>query len=320
MSQDESPFPSRLVLRLAALPLVFVIVAAVEGRKGCHCGSSYAPSPPAAEEDVKKTRADVEADDTARRAALAVAKTTVFARPDKGPCAVPFHTIAGTKSPLGLSTPTLSHYDIPRWTADGGGAIDRFPDELLGIESIGIAYDDEVTVKPGPRKIRFDSDTKSGTISKLSLDLYADPKHHEHDFQLVIDKEVAGKVDNEESFTPGYLLGRFYVWSRTEKKIVCAAPILATNSETLHFRTGDAKLTSLIASDLREQAIAQAKERLSVVGTEPGTGPESEAPRGDSGAAPRDAGSRDGGPAHGDAGPRAAPLGTAPKLKAPPPF
>ena len=269
---EQNPFPTRLVLRLATLPIALVITAVIQGGRGCHFPSSSSSSgPPATTEEIEAARAKVQGLDKARREAIGKAKDTIVPRPDLGPCPVRYEPMAAMKRPTIVKPESRSGYDVPKWDPKRpNDLMGNFADDLVAIERIGISYAEEADQKPGPHWFRFESDVrfrpeKSG-IDRV-LDFTSDP----NDFQLVIDREIEGKVGSGETFESGLLIGRLYVWDHQKVGIVCAARIAAANSDELNFHTqpgasGQEKLASLLKSDLREQALAQAKPRLYVAG------------------------------------------------------
>jgi len=104
-------------------------------------------------------------------------------------------------------------------------------------------------------------------VEKSVLDRALDFSNSPNDFQLIIDREIEGQVGDEKTFKSGLLVGRLYVWDHVLAAVVCAARVAATNSDELnwHSRPGVSE-AAIIKSDLRAQALAQAKERLFVAG------------------------------------------------------
>ncbi len=295
---EENPFPTRLVLRLLAIPIALAVAAIVEGSRGCHRSSSGPSGPPATQEEIVSARVKNELLDKARRDAIGKATTTVVPRPDLGPCQVRYEPLAAMKKPTIGAKEAFAGYDVPKWEpSKPAGILGRFEDELVAIEDIGISYAEEASQKPGPRWFRFESTARGANVEKSDIDRAIDISRSPVDYQLVIDKEIDGKPARGEGFESGILIGRVYIWDHEKAAIVCAARVAATSSDELDFRvesgtSGQEKLARILKSDLRERALAQAKDRLYVAGPIlPSDGP----------ADPllRDSGATDGGKAHG---------------------
>lgn len=269
---EQNPFPTRLVLRLASIPIALIIAAVVQGSRGCHLASSSAPTGPmATPDDISAARAKIEAADKARREAFAKAKDTTVPRTDLGVCPARYEPLAAMKSPSIMPSESRSGYDVAKWDPKApNDFMTRFADELVAIERIGISYAEE-REKPGPNWFRFESDVRSANVAKSTIDRATDFSRDPEDYQLIIDHEIEGKIGKEETFESGLLVGRFYVWDHQKGAITCAARVAATSSDKLNFRvepgsSGAEKLARIIRSDLRAQALAQAKGRLFVAG------------------------------------------------------
>jgi hypothetical protein len=87
--------------------------------------------------------------------------------------------------------------------------------------------------------------------------------------------DVVAKVDKEaqhdasDTFEPGFIAGKALLWSFTEGRVICAAPVVATNQERIKLRV-NVKDTSTrghqrLHDDLRNEAYRAAIEALRAV-------------------------------------------------------
>lgn len=244
------PLVLRLFVRLLSIPVVVGVLLLVREMRRCDSRPRAAPQlSPEVLEEVTRT---ILADDEARRVALAEAKSRVSVRPELGKCPFAVHTLAGQEDPA--LAPSPGHYDVPRVGVTDGGRRAETADDRIALEDLEIAYADEVATKPGPWPRR--------TTTPETAKGYLDPNARGVDYALVIDDEVRAKVTGPAAFVPGTLRGRFYVWDRKSREIVCAADVDVTGSTKLRKIEASTSLESTLASDLREQAIRQARERL----------------------------------------------------------
>lgn len=248
--RSPRPLALRLFVRLLSIPVVVGVLLLV--REMRRCDSRPRAAPRLSPEELEEVTRTILSDDEARRAALAAAKARVSARPELGKCPFAVHTLAGQDDPA--LAPSPGHYDVPRLGTTDGGRRAETADDRIAIEDLGIAYADEVATKPGPWPRR--------TTTPETAKGYLDPSTRGADYTLVIDDETPARVTGPASFVPGTLRGRFYVWDRKTREIVCAADVDVTGSTKLRKIEASTSLESTLASDLREQAIRQARERL----------------------------------------------------------
>lgn len=291
---------------------VIAVVAVVSAASGCKKDPNAAD--PAADKALiaKATKIDEEMDKT-RRDALVAAKDKLGPRADLGKCPHEWKPTFGTKDAYGTAANNPGLFDVPRWKKKDTAKDDplafltdlHLEDGMASIHRVGIAFADEVDVKPGPRHFRMDTKEPLSGYTRGELQKYVDPSHEPVDFQLIIDKEIPAKLGTgeEKKFEPGLVVGRFYAYDHTKKEVVCAARVFALSSSDLEFsytaqydknynQTKDNKAEAgerALRGDLREQALLSVVDKVYVAGP-PIAEPDSEG----------DAGAGDGG--RGDAG------------------
>ncbi|MBK8213009.1 MAG: hypothetical protein IPK71_04600 [Myxococcales bacterium] len=248
--RSPRPLLLRLFVRLLSIPVIVGVLFLV--REMRRCDSRPRAAPQLSPEDLAKVTRTILDDDEARRAALAGAKSNVTPRPELGNCPIGVHTLAGQDDPA--LAPSPGHYDVPRLGTTDGGRRAETADDRIALEDLGIAYADEVATKPGPWPRR--------TTTPDTAKAYLDPSARGADYALVIDDETPAKISGPTSFVPGRLRGHFYVWDRRSREIVCAADVDVVGSTKLRKIEASTSLESTLASDVREQAIRQARERL----------------------------------------------------------
>lgn len=192
--------------------------------------------------------------DQQRRDAITAAQGKIEPRKDLGAC------------PVEISTSLLepsSAYGSRHAENESGVQISL---EVLGIWA---GSPDELATKPGSMLKKFDLET-----SYLGDEPSALKRMHEAadtpwkpELVVLIDKKISPKITDDKTFEGGIALGRAYVYSFTDKAIVCAARFLAENSETVTVTMIDATHVApgSIASlegDLLTQSVLAAKKAL----------------------------------------------------------
>lgn len=198
------------------------------------CGESYLLSDEQRAEIEKvgaEARAAGRARDDVRRNTLLLAKGTVGPRPDLGRC------------PIVPAPPTPDEVCM---SSDGGLAVN------FSVTPVNIVRAEHLAKVEGPRYDRLDNGLaievesllfhtfstgdptyigkKMDRLRELASEGFWTP-----DGTLVVDDERA-PVPGTDSFEPGLISGRLYVWDYDKKQIVCAATVRATNSDQLGVR------------------------------------------------------------------------------------
>src|SRR5579859_1837358 len=247
----------------------------------CTAGAGCKKRPPAMSLDEKRAlfgdARNVVGDlDHKRREALARAPHELVPRPDLGPCPFVFHMVLPMETPESGPKRSTMMLDLALYdAARGDDLLGNIEDELLAIENVGIASRAEVLSKPGP--LAFDLQATLRDLENTPPDQagekaqrLADPSRLGQDFELVIDDEILPQAKDDKTFQSGLIRASLYVWDNTKGSIVCAANVLATNSDELVVRAEPRMMSreteSSLRSDLRERALESAKDRLLLVG------------------------------------------------------
>jgi hypothetical protein len=203
-------------------------------------------------------RARLDVLDGERRRGFSAAKGTVVPRPDLGTCPIVLTKLVEALKAREGSSDAVPLFDVLRWEKDNPDA-----DQFVTAQRLGIAFADEVAKKPGPLHLLG----KHGMPRKAAEALTK--TEGAIDAELVIDLALEPTLTERDSFTPGTLLGRFYVWEYQSAKISCAANVIVSSSMKMTTRTHSQLSFTFergLRSDLRERAIKSALDGLSIAG------------------------------------------------------
>jgi hypothetical protein len=231
-------------------------------------------------------KADVEAQDAKRTAALVAAATSVVPRPDLGACPI--------KVPVPDSEQVL------------GGVSQDLPADWRSIrgDQMMVAAREEVATTPSVRKKHLIEmiDFEAGTLDSPHnadpvadalkwIGYYGDAKNTAWEMVVVTHGRVDPTLRDGGEFEGGALVGVAYVYSFLEDKVVCAGRVVAESSKLLtwhHVTTPDGGDFDL-DFDLQNEAFRAAARALVAAGPRASEASDAGA-RSDAGAA--DAGKR----------------------------
>jgi hypothetical protein len=196
--------------------------------------------------------------DGARRVELAKIPPTVVPRPDLGPCPVQAFALD------------------PNAPADIPAPSDTIMEDLFLVQSAGFAQANEVATKLGPRRKMLDVSLRLLEGKDDADDLESARKLAErgawtHDLVLVIDELTLPEMVDGDTFQPGLLRGRGYVWDFGKGAIVCAAMVRVESSDTVKVQLAESQSAAKVGAeylrgDLFQRGIHEAKKSLVVAG------------------------------------------------------
>lgn len=161
-----------------------------------------------------------------RRVGLAAAVGTVVARPDLGACPIE----------IDMANPLKPN--------KGGFDLERMTRQTAALERVSLDfYTPEYLPKaPSPLFRAFKSGISGASQwrpadVKKRLERYEAPGYW--DWDLVVVEEVSAKAAAaaDGTYEGGYFFGTAYLWSFTEKKVLCVADIRARLPETIRYKT-----------------------------------------------------------------------------------
>jgi len=209
-------------------------------------------------EEAKKTALEREKE---RQEAITTAKGKITSRKDLGACKHEFSTsmLEHKEDAFGKKTPLNPFFFEVMLDIDRVNLI-KTPDDAATKKGAGLSNFD--------RDARsLDSDNEPSAVNRAK-DLM---KAWEPELDVIVDKFIAPKVAGDKTFDSGIAMGRAYVYSYADKKIVCASVFLVENSDSVTVELlpsgglapGQAEN---LETDLYAQAIVGAKKNLAMAG------------------------------------------------------
>jgi len=233
-------------------PLLFAIVLA----GGCESPGSGKPQPNAQERAqvdavAKQIREFGVKAEEGRRLALSAALRAPMPEPS-GPC------------PIKVPVPASEH-------PLGGGEGDLPPDwRDMRADQMTLVSPEQARTADGKRWTTLQDSVKfwqqDGRFSEWMTD-YAGPKGWRWELTVVADERREPKAVSKEEFQSGLVVGRAFLYSFADERIVCAGPVKAQSSELL--RTSGVRMPSgtdfNLAFDLENEAYRAAARSLGAV-------------------------------------------------------
>ena len=250
------------------------------------------PPPAAAPAEVERIaklademRAVARAADAKRTAALTDALQTLEPRPDLGPCPINV-PIVGTEDmkQIGNQEPAdadINSRAVPKAPAEQPAPTERSEGERnwrsIRAEQMMIVKLGELTTTKSVRLEQVEkmlAFEQSSLNAKNSADVekwlryYGDVKNTSWEMVIVADQRIDPAIAEQGKFRPGIVLGRTFVYSHVEGKVVCAGRVAAHSSELLHTKnvtTQDGKDWHLVF-DLENETYREAARKLVAAG------------------------------------------------------
>ena len=245
-------------------PLLALLLA------GASAACSWSDPPPAAAPaEVERIarlademRAVARAADARRTAALEVALQTLEPRPDLGPCPINV-PIVGTEDMKQLGKREPADADV-NWRSIRA--------EQMMIVKLGeLATTKSVRLENVEKMLASEQSSlnaKNAADVEKWLRRFGDVKHTSWEMVIVADQRVDPAIVEQEKFRPGIVLGRTFVYSHLEGKVVCAGRVAARSSPLLrteNVTTKDGKDWHLVF-DLENETYREAARKLSAAG------------------------------------------------------
>ena len=195
-------------------------------------------------------------------AALEVALQTLEPRPDLGPCPINV-PIVGTEDMKQLGKREPADADV-NWRSIRA--------EQMMIVKLGeLATTKSVRLENVEKMLASEQSSlnaKNAADVEKWLRRFGDVKHTSWEMVIVADQRVDPAIVEQEKFRPGIVLGRTFVYSHLEGKVVCAGRVAARSSPLLrteNVTTKDGKDWHLVF-DLENETYREAARKLSAAG------------------------------------------------------
>jgi hypothetical protein len=189
---------------------------------------------------LAEARAQASEMDKARTAAIIGARGKIVPHEELGKCPVDISVPSpgGPTSRIALNIlftiQSVAAVDAENLATERGSAFKNFINDVERAE-------------------RSDSDTPPNTASLLDF---------RPELVLVIDHKTDAKMGEGKTFDGGVLLGRAYLYDYRQKAIICAATVLAENSDSVQITRSFGDSKDALEGDLIIQALNVAKARL----------------------------------------------------------